>query len=57
MKRHEIRQNRIMELTNMALRGKKMVDLVFRCNQWKVSPSTANSYITEVQERLKKCHG
>ena len=54
MKRHEIRQNRIAELTKRALSGQSLSQLVSRCTEWGVSKGTANSYIEEVRDRIKK---
>ncbi len=54
MKRFEIRQNRISELTRRALRGQTLSQLVSRCVEWNVSPSTQKSYLDEVRERLNK---
>ena len=54
MKRFEIRQNRIQELTRRALKGQTLSQLMSRCVEWQVSPGTANSYIEEVRERLNK---
>ena len=54
MKRHEIRQNRISELTRMALQGKTLSQLVSRCLDWKLSKGTISSYMEEVRERIQK---
>ena len=54
MKRFEIRQNRISELTRRALKGQSLSQLMSRCVEWKLSPSTINSYIEEVRDRLTK---
>lgn len=54
MKRFEIRQNRINELTRRALRGQTLAQLISRCVEWDVSPGTQRSYIEEVRERIEK---
>ena len=54
MKRYEIRQNRIMELTRRALAGQSLSHLMSRCSEWNISPATSSSYIKEVRERLNK---
>lgn len=54
MKKHEIRQNRIAELTKRALAGQSLSQLTSRCIEWKISPGTINSYLDEVRERLRK---
>lgn len=54
MKRHEIRQNRIRELTQRALVGQSLSQLLSRCSEWQISPTTSNNYIEEVRERLTK---
>ena len=54
MKRHEIRQNRIRELTKRALMGQSLSQLLGRCSEWQSSPATSNNYIEEVRERLTK---
>ena len=54
MKRHEIRQNRISELTKRALSGQTLSQLVSRCLDWKLSQGTINSYMDEVRDRIKK---
>ena len=54
MKRFEVRQNRISELTRRALRGQTLSQLISRCTEWGVSKGTQNSYLDEVRERLNK---
>lgn len=55
MKRHEIRQVRINELTMRALAGQTLSQLISRAAEWNVSKGTVNSYIEEVRKRLNKC--
>ncbi len=54
MKPREIRHCRIVELRNMALRGKKLPELQAKCEGWKLSRPTIISYISEVRESLQK---
>ena len=54
MKAFEIRQMRIMNLTNSALRGATVDELFFKMDGWKISPTTQKSYYKEVVERLNK---
>ncbi len=54
MKPKEIRHCRIVELRNMALRGKKLPELQAKCKSWKLSSPTIMSYIREVRESLQK---
>jgi len=53
-----VRHLRVMELRTMALKGKTREDLLHKCLKWRVSMSTANSYINEVimsiGRRMKK---
>lgn len=54
MKPFEIRQGRISQLTQMALRGENLETLEARMLKWKIAPATQSSYLKEVRERLTK---
>ncbi len=54
MKPFEIRQGRIQQLTQMALRGENLESLEGRMLKWKIAPATQSSYMKEVRERLNK---
>ena len=55
MKMQQIKkQNRVMELTKMALRGASMTQLMIRCDQMKVCQATKYKYIQEVQDNIRK---
>ena len=57
MKMQQIKkQNRVMELTKMALRGASMTQLMTRCDQMDVCQATKYKYIEEVQDNIKKGH-
>jgi hypothetical protein len=54
LKPFEIRQSRLRELTDKALRGATVDELFFRMDQWKISEPTKKSYYKELVERLNK---
>ncbi len=54
MKPREIRHGRIVELRNMALRGKKLPELQAKCESWNLSRPTMTSYLKEVTDSLQK---
>lgn len=54
MKPFEIRQGRIRELTNMALKGADLDTITGRMLKWKIAAATQNSYLDEIRERLTK---
>jgi len=54
MTNKRIRHCRIIELRNMALKGKKLLELQVKCKGWKLSKTTMYSYLKEVRESLQK---